>query len=68
MRWIIAAALAATLAGCDNGDPGGWYPDMTCNARDLKSGRCTDAKYSCSRFNTALAFYRVGARCMEVGQ
>lgn len=57
-RILAAAALAGACALA------GWYPEMACQQRDLPSGKCTDAKYSCVRLGTKLAYYRVGPRCV----
>lgn len=60
---LLAGALA--LASCDT--RGGWYPQMDCQQRDLKSGLCIEARYSCKIEQQMLAYYVDGPRCYRKG-
>lgn len=61
---VISAALGIMLAGCD---PGGWYADFKCLERDIETGRCTKAEYTCRPghgHGDKLAYYKYeGPRC-----
>lgn len=61
MKLIVAAALAASLGACT--DRGGWYATFTCQERNLRTGLCSKAVYSCTS-SRELAFFPEGTvRC-----
>lgn len=65
----LAILSLLLLTACD---PGGYYADYTCTARDNPTGQCTAATYSCDTANRSfppqprmLTYHRYDApRCM----
>ncbi len=53
----ICALTLLLLSGCS--DPGGFYPEFKCVERDIPTGLCTKAEYSCAKpVGSILAYYR----------
>lgn len=59
--WFL---LLFSLTGC--GDPKGWYATFQCTERDIPTGRCVAATYTCDQPSYQVTYYPYyGPRCHE---
>lgn len=57
----LAVLFALVLGGCD---PGGYYPNFECTEREVISGYCTKAEYTCRENMRIMHHKYAGPRCI----